>query len=95
MMIEVTRTAGVSRLRRDICVDSTELPREQRLQLSTVVHRLDLDDLQARSPIQAREPDRFRYAITFTEEAHVRRVVVDESRLSDDLRALLELLLDG
>jgi hypothetical protein len=95
MRIEVTRTASGGGLRRAVRVDSDDLPPEHRKQLTTCVRRLDIDDLEAQSPLCGLEGDRFRYEITFREKRRVRHVIVDESRLSKELEALLELLLDG
>jgi hypothetical protein len=95
MMVEVTRTAGKASLRRDVRVDSDELAAEDRQSLIACVRQLDLDELQAASPMLGSGADRFHYEIRFTVEGEVRRVAVDESQLTGELRTLLELLLDG
>jgi hypothetical protein len=95
MVVEVTRTGGIANLRRHVRIDSDELPSEQRDHLSALVSRLDLDELEERSPMRGRGADRFEYDIVVTEQGRERHVVVDESRLSRDLQKLLELLLDG
>ena len=95
MVIELTRTAEVTSLRRDVHVDTDELSDNVRQRVDACMQQLDLDELEARSPMHGSGADRFTYSITVTDGETVRRVVIDHSRVAGELRALIELLLDG
>jgi hypothetical protein len=60
-----------------------------------MVDRIDLEDLSRRSPIRARGPDRFQYDITITKAGERHYISVGEGELSDDLRALVDRVLQG
>ena len=95
MLIEVTRTGGLANLRRRVQVDTEELPAEQRDHVTSLVEGLDLDDLEQRSPLRGPGADRFEYDITITQGGREQHVFIEESRLSDDLQELLNLLFEG
>lgn len=95
MVIEVTRTGGLANLRRRVRVDTEDLPFEQSDRMTSLVGRLDIDDLEERSPIRGSGADRFEYDITITQRGREHRVIIEESRLPEDLLEFLDLLFEG
>lgn len=95
MLIDGTRTASSLSLRREVHVDSADLRADDRERLTTLIDRLNLDDLERRSPIRGSGADRFQYELHFKDDLGEHNCVIDESCLSPELRNLIELLFNA
>lgn len=94
MRLDLVRSGGFAGLERAASVKMEDLPEQQRQELSKLVERIDLADLERRSPLRGPGADRFQYDLTVAGERGERRITADAGEGPPELRTLFERLLE-
>ncbi len=94
MRVELTRSGGFANLTLRRSLDTNDLPPEEARALIRLVERADLAGLSKRSPIRGSGADRFQYDLTITRGDEKQHVSVAEGKVTSELRALIDKLLE-
>ncbi len=94
MHVDLVRSGGFANVRLRRSLDTDDLSPQDAQELEELVARVDLDDLERRSPIRGRGADRFQYDLTVMAGERERRISVGEGALPPELRALIDRVLE-
>ena len=89
MQIRLTRSGGLTGLRRTITVDDSRLAPADRAQLQELLDRAGLERLPARVAATDSQPDRFQYELQVEDGVRRQTITVDEAALPATLQPLL------
>jgi hypothetical protein len=95
VLITVRRTGGVADLRRQVRIDTDELPRDLSREVAARLAQVDIAELERRSPVRCPGAERYRYELTVTRGAEEHHVVFDEGCAGEPLDELVDLLMRG
>jgi hypothetical protein len=91
MRIDLVRTGGFAGVRRQLSVDTSQLPPDQAERVVELADRSHLDALAAQTST-AGVPDEFQYDLTVTREDRQYHIRLSESAVPAELRSLIDLL---
>ena len=92
MRISLTRSGGLTGLRRSFTVDDEQLAPADRAHLRALIDRAGLFGLSARLTAPQRQPDRFQYELQVEDGARRQVLIADEAVVPATLAPLLEWL---
>jgi hypothetical protein len=95
VLITVRRSGGLADLRRQVHIDTDELPRELSQKVAARLAQVDVAELERRSPVRCPGADRYEYDLTIAQGADEHHVVFEEGCAGEPLDELVDLLMRG